>query len=76
MKSQKDDRSNQANSAQKATCLGDFWSGFFDAEGSENKAKGFWHPKMGPDDVSIGAPTMFSQGFDVERDVYTSGHIL
>ena len=51
-----------------------FWDKFFGQK--EKKKKQFWDNEMSAAEVSMGSPTMFSQGFDTDRDVYTSGYIL
>jgi hypothetical protein len=51
-----------------------FWNKFF-GQKTKNKRQ-FWDNQMSAADTSKGAPTMFNPGFDVERDVVTSGYIL
>jgi hypothetical protein len=52
-----------------------FWGKFFEQK-KEKVPKQFSDNSLDAVEVSKGAPRMFNQGFDVERDVYTSGYIL
>jgi len=67
--------STQMKSSQKSAVSASFWNKFF-GQKKEREVKPFWDDSIGPAEASRGAPTMFSPGFDTDRDVVTTGYIL
>jgi hypothetical protein len=64
-------------SARKDSKIGKFFEGFFGRlEESDKPARYFWPKGMDAPTQSLGAPTMYSRGWDTNSDLHMNRHII